>query len=91
MGDSLRKVLLLRRRSVSRFNGEAIAEFLKCCGFNARETEKIVYALRYDSGSANVKNKGPALSEQRAFSVPESVRSVPQNGSSSVLMENTVC
>ena len=61
---------------ISRFDGAAVANFLKCCGFDEREIEKIVYAVRDDSGPANVKNKRPAVIEGRVFSLPETVRSV---------------
>ncbi len=46
---------------IHRSDREVIANFLKGCGFNEREIEKIVYAIRDDSGPSNVKIKEPAV------------------------------
>ena len=46
---------------IHRSDSEVIANFLKGCGFNEREIEKIVYAIRDDSGPSNVKIKEPTV------------------------------
>ena len=46
---------------IHRSDREVIANFLKGCGFNEREIEKIVYAIRDDSGPSNVKIKEPTV------------------------------
>ena len=49
------------KAGIHRSDREVIANFLKGCGFNEKEIEKIVYSIRDDSGSQNVKNKGLAV------------------------------
>ncbi|RLB16248.1 MAG: hypothetical protein DRG35_03120, partial [Deltaproteobacteria bacterium] len=44
------------KAGIHRSDREVIANFLKGCGFNEKEIEKIVYSIRDDSGSQNVKN-----------------------------------
>ena len=46
---------------IHRSDREVIANFLKGCGFNEREIEKIVYAIRDNSGPSNVKIKDPTV------------------------------
>jgi len=53
---------------VSRFDGDTIANFLKCCGFNEGELERIISAVRDDSASADVKDKRPAVSASSVLS-----------------------
>jgi hypothetical protein len=47
------------KEGIHQSDSEVIAHFLKGCGFNEKEIEKIVCAIKDDSGSLNVKNKGP--------------------------------
>lgn len=71
---------------IGKHNGKAfevIANFLKGCGFNEREIEKIVYAIRDDSGPSNVKIKEPAVIGGKGVISTESPRLVLlKNGSS---------
>lgn len=46
---------------IQRSDSEVFANFLKGCGFNEREIEKIVNAIRDDSGPSNVKIKEPTV------------------------------
>ena len=49
---------------IHRSGREVIEHFLKGCGLNEREIEKIVYAIRDNSGPSNVKNKASFANEK---------------------------
>ena len=71
------------KEGIHQSDSEVIAHFLKGCGFNEKEIEKIVCAIKDGSGSLNVKNTGPAVIGEKGIIGTESPRLVLlKNGSS---------